>query len=97
MLPETGTDDGKIDIGVTNGQQWYLDWNGNGVYGDGTDKAYSFGAPGWTAIVGDWDATGNSYIGVTNGQQWYLDWNGNGAWDGADKAYSFGAPGWTAM
>ena len=47
------------------------------------------------AVIGDWNATGNSYIGVTNGQQWYLDWNGNGVLDsGVDKAYNFGAPGW---
>ena len=56
------------------------------------DKAYTFGAPGWTPIVGDWNATGNSYIGVTNGQQWYLDWNGNGILEGVDKEYNFGAP-----
>ena len=83
-------------IGVTNGQLWYLDGNGNGVW-DGADKAYSFGAPGWTPVIGDWSATGSSCIGVTNGQQWYLDGNGNGVWDGADKAYSFGAPGWTPV
>ena len=65
------------------------------IYDGGVDKSYSFGAPGWSPIVGDWNATGNSYIGVTNGQQWYLDWNGNGVWDVADKAYNFGAPGWS--
>jgi thermitase len=85
-------------IGVTNGQQWYLDWNGNGVFDSGVDKAYSFGAPGWTPIIGDWNSTGKSSIGVTNGQQWYLDWDGNGVFDGGvDKAYSFGAPGWTPI
>ena len=68
-------------IGVTNAQQWYLDWNGDGAFDAGTDKAYNFGAPGWTPMVGDWNATGFSYISVTNGQQWYLDWNGNGVWD----------------
>jgi PKD repeat protein len=83
-------------IGVTNAQQWYLDWNGNGAFDAGTDKTYSFGAPGWVPVTGDWNATGFSYIGVTKGQQWYLDWNGNGAFDaGTDKTYSFGAPGWT--
>jgi hypothetical protein len=61
------------------------------------DKAYSFGAPGWTPVVGDWDGTGFTYIGVTNGQQWYLDGNGNGTWDGGDTAYSFGAAGWTPV
>jgi hypothetical protein len=62
------------------------------------DKAYNFGAPGWTPIVGDWNTTGFTYIGVTNGQQWYQDWNGNGAFDsGVDKAYNFGAPGWAPV
>jgi hypothetical protein len=77
---------------------WYLDWNGDGVW-DITDRAYTFGAPGWIPLVGDWNATGYSSIGVTNGQQWYLDTNGNGIWDimGIDYAYSFGAPGWTPM
>jgi len=85
-------------IGVTNGQQWYLDNSGNGVWDSGIDSVYIFGAPGWTPIIGDWNATGKSYIGVTNGQQWYLDWNGNGVWDtGIDKAYNFGATGWTPI
>ena len=62
---------------MTNGQQWYLDWNGNGVW-DGADKAYNFGAPGWINVTGDWNNDGKTDIGVTNGQQWYLDWNDNG-------------------
>ena len=70
---------GSSYIGVTNGQQWYLDWNGNGAWDSGTDRSYTFGVPGWTPVVGDWRGSGSSYIGVTNGQQWYLDWNGNGA------------------
>jgi hypothetical protein len=85
-------------IGISQNGVWYLDWNGNGAFDGGFDKAYTFGAPGWTSVVGDWNATGNSYIGVTNGQQWYLDMNNNGAFDGGfDKAYSFGAPGWTSI
>ena len=87
----------KSDIGVTNGQQWYLDWNGNGVW-DATDKAYNFGAPGWSPVTGDWNNDGKTDIGVTNGQQWYLDWNNNGVYDGGmDKSYSFGAPGWSPI
>jgi PKD repeat protein/FtsP/CotA-like multicopper oxidase with cupredoxin domain len=83
-------------VGVTNGQQWYLDWNGNGTFDAVTDKAYNFGAPGWMPVTGDWNATGFSHIGVTNGHQWYLDSNGNGTFDaGTDYAYVFGAPGWT--
>ena len=46
--------DGKIEIGVTNGQQWYLDSNGNGAWDNGVDNAYSFGAPGWTPVAGKW-------------------------------------------
>ena len=81
-------------IGVYQNGAWYLDNDGSGTWNSG-DKAYSFGAPGWTPIVGDWNATGNSSIGVSNGQHWYLDWNGNGVFDtGVDKAYSFGSPGW---
>ena len=80
-------------IGIYKSGTWYLDNSGNGAWGAG-DNVYSFGgSPGFTAVTGDWNDTGNSYIGVTNGQQWYLDWNGNGVFDsGVDKVYSFGAP-----
>jgi len=84
-------------IGVTNGPSWNLDWNNNGVWDAGIDKAYNFGATVWTPVLGDWNATGFTCIGVTNGQQWYLDWNGNGAFDGNDRTYSFGAHGWTSI
>ena len=88
----------KSDIGVTNGQQWYLDRNSNGIWDTGVDKVDTFGAPGWTPVVGDWNATGKSYIGVTNGQQWYLDWNGDGSFNSVtDRMYTFGAPGWTPL
>jgi PKD repeat protein len=93
VIPATLTVPTKI--GVYQNGAWYLDRSGNGAWDNGVDYVYSFGAPEWIPLLGDWSATGTSYIGVTNGQQWYLDWNGNGAWDGADKAYAFGAPGWT--
>jgi len=81
-------------IGVYQNGAWYLDNDGSGTWTAG-DKAFNFGAPGWTPILGDWSLPGFTFIGVTNGQQWYLDWNGNGIWDnGVDKAYNFGAPGW---
>ena len=54
-------------IGVYKDGAWYLDNEGSGTWNAG-DNAYSFGAPGWTSITGDWNATGKSYIGVTNGQ-----------------------------
>jgi len=40
-------------IGVTNGQQGYLDWNRNSAW-DSADKAYSFKVLGWTPVVGKW-------------------------------------------
>jgi PKD repeat protein len=89
---------GYSSIGVTNGQIWYLDWNGNGTWDQGTDKAYNFGASGWTPKVGDWNGDRKTKIGVYRDSVWYLDWNGNGTWDqGTDKAYKFGAAGWTPV
>ena len=46
-------------IGVYQNGVWYLDNIGNGTFGAG-DSAYSFGAPGWTPLVGDWNATGKT-------------------------------------
>lgn len=81
-------------IGIYKDGIWYLDADGNGAWNTG-DKAYSFGAPGWISVTGDWDGNGITEVGVSNGQQWYLDYNGNGVWDtGIDKSYSFGATGW---
>ena len=84
------------EIGVYRDGVWYLDNDGSGTWNTG-DKAYSFGAPGWTPITGDWNASGKTSVGVTNGQQWYLDNDGSGTWNTGDKAYSFGAPGWTPI
>ena len=85
-------------IGIYKDGIWYLDLNGNGGKSASSDKAYSFGAPGWINVTGDWNNDGKTDIGVTNGVQWYLDMNNNGAWDASiDKAYSFGAPGWTPI
>jgi len=84
-------------IGVTNGQQWYLDNNGNGAWDTGTDSAFNFGSPGGTAIVGDWSGTGTTKIGVYRDGVWYLDNDGSGTWNTGDKEYSFGASGWTPL
>ena len=82
-------------IGIFQNGLWYLDNNGNGAFDSGVDSVYSFGgAPGYTSIAGDWNATGFTDIGVYKDGIWYLDWNGNGVFDGSDRAYSFGAPGW---
>jgi len=61
------------------------------------DKAYSFGAPGWTPLVGNWNAGSYYSIGVTNGQMWYLDTNGDGTFGPGDNVYSFGLPDWLSV
>ena len=86
----TGMQTGITYIGVTNGQQWYLDWNGNGAFDSGVDKAYNFGAPGWTPVVGDWNGDGVYKIGVFKDGIWYLDYTGEGTWTANDKVFSFG-------
>ena len=90
--------DGKTEIGITNGLNWYLDYNGNGSWDAGTDKLYMFGATGWTPVAGDWNGDDHTEIGVFQDGVWYLDYNGNGVWNaGIDKVYYFGAKGWTPV
>ncbi len=78
-------------MGIYQNGMWYWDSNRNGVWDAGTDKAYNFGAPGWTSVVGDWNGDGKgTKIGIYQNGVWYLDCNGNGAWDaGTDKVYTF--------
>jgi hypothetical protein len=83
-------------IGLTNGQTWYLDSNGNGTF-DAGDKVNGFGLPGWTPVVGDWQGTGISSIGVYKDGAWYLDTNGDGAFNAGDSVCSFGLAGWTPI
>lgn len=80
-------------IGVFRTGAWYLDLNGNGMWDDGVDLAYSFGNPGDLPISGDWTGTSSSKVGVFRAGIWYLDMNGNGSWDASDATYSFGIPG----
>ena len=60
------------------------------------DKAYSFGAPEWTPVSGDWNGDGKSKIGIYKSGIWYLDLNGDGVYsEGVATAYSFrGEAGW---
>ena len=75
-LPCPGT-----KIGVYQNGVWYLDWNGNGAWDQGIDKAYSFGDVSWTSVVGGWNPAvpHGTKIGVYQNGVWYLDWNGDGA------------------
>ena len=83
-------------IGVYKDGGWYLDYNGDGLFTAGVDKAYGFGAPQWTSVIGDWNADGKTEIGVYKDGGWYLDYDGDGLYTaGVDKAYGFGAPLWT--
>ena len=45
--------DKKDEIGVNNAGNWYLDYDGNGVWSSG-DKNYGFGTTGWTPVIGKW-------------------------------------------
>ena len=93
---EAGNSTSKI--GVSNGAGWYLDYDGDGIFTYGTDKAYGFGASGWTPVVGNWSGTGTNKIGVYKDGSWYLDYDGDGIFTyGTDKAYGFGASGWTPI
>jgi hypothetical protein len=65
-------------IGVTNGADWYLDTNGNGIWNDG-DAHYTFGSTGWTPVTGDWNGDGRCKAGVYNNGEWYLDYDGSQA------------------
>ena len=85
-------------LGIYNNGAWYLDYDGDGVYTAGVDKAYGFGAPNWTPIVGDWNGDGKQEPGVYKDGMWYLDYNGDGVYiAGTDKNYGFGASGWTPV
>ena len=46
--------DGKDEIGINKGYEWYLDYDGNGAYNPSIDKHYWFGAAGWTPVIGTW-------------------------------------------
>lgn len=75
--------------------QWFLDWNGNGVWdGCGTDRCYTFGAANDKPVVGDWNGTGQTKIGVFRNGTWFLDVSGNGVYGTGDRqAGPFGSAG----
>jgi hypothetical protein len=84
-------------IGVYKDGAWYLDANGNGAWDTGVDKAFNFGASGWTSVVGDWNGDSKTEIGIYQNGIWYLDYDGSGTWNAGDKVYFFGASGWTPI
>ena len=93
--------DTEPEIGVYNAGTWYLDTNSNNTWdgtGTGKDAQHSFGAAGWTPVVGDWNRDGQVEIGAYTGAgTWYVDANRNYLWDGTgsgkDTILNFGFAG----
>ena len=86
----------STEIGVYKDGVWYLDTNGDGIFNAG-DFVYSFGLPGWSPVVGDWNGDGKTEIGVYKDGVWYLDSSGDGAYGPGDRVNSFGLLGWTSV
>lgn len=85
--------DGKTKVGLfRQGHIWLLDYNGDGVFQEGTDKTYDFGGePGDIPVAGDWDGSGRDKVGVVRkGFLWVLDTDGNGRFDQHDLTFHFG-------
>ena len=87
----SGSGTTKIGIYRPSTGQWFLDYNGNGIF-DAGDKTYSFGGiAGDKPVVGDWNGSGTSKIGIfRSGFFWLLDYNGDGTFDNGDQAFAFG-------
>jgi hypothetical protein len=83
-------------IGIYNGGNWYMDYNGDGVF-SGIDRYIPYGATGWTQVVGDWNGDGKSEIGIYKDGLWNIDYGGSGVIDANTRYYSFGGAGWTPL
>jgi hypothetical protein len=97
-LPVVGdwNGDGKMKLGQfrPSTAQWFLDWNGNGVWdGCGTDRCYTFGQAGDQPIVGGWSGNGITKIGVFRNGTWELDVSGNGSYGTGDRSAVYGIAG----
>jgi PKD repeat protein len=77
---------------------WSLDSNGNNAW-EGSDATLSWGLPGDTPVIGDWNGDGKDEIGIFRPGSgiWSLDSNGNNAWEGSDVTLSWGLPGDTPV
>jgi cell wall assembly regulator SMI1 len=85
-------------IGVHDGTAgiWYLR-NSNSA-GAPDFQPFAYGAPGWIAVVGDWDGDGTYTPGVVDPvtMTWYLR-NSNSAGAPDFQPFTYGAPGWTPV
>jgi len=87
-VPVTGDWNGnghsKVGVYRPSTGTWWLDTNGDGVFGSG-DATYQFGGlSGDIPVTGDWTFQSKSCIGIyrANGGVWLLDLNCNGVFDG---------------
>jgi hypothetical protein len=87
----SGSGTTKIGIYRSSTGQWFLDYNGDGVF-DAGDRIDNFGGiAGDTPVVGDWTGSGTSKIGIFRyGFYWLLDIDGNGVFDAGDQAFAYG-------
>jgi hypothetical protein len=58
---------------------WYLDYDGNGVWNSTADKGYNFEVGTWSPVIGDWNGDKKSKMGVFKDGAWRLDYYGNGS------------------
>jgi serine-aspartate repeat-containing protein C/D/E len=72
-IPVTGdfNGDGKAEVGVYIGGEWFIDLNGNGLWDD-DDLWAKLGKKDDLPVVGDWDGDGKSDIGIY-GPEWIGD------------------------
>ena len=83
--------DGRDEIGVWYNANFWLDYNGNGVWDADIDRKYTFGNSACTPVTGDWNGDGRDKIGVWYNASFWLDYDGNGLWDAdIDRKYIFG-------
>ena len=84
----------KIGVYRPSNSIWSIDSDGDFVW-EPTDLSISWGLPGDTQVIGDWNGDGTDDIGIFKmlTGQWSLDSNGNGIWEPSDKSLSWGRTG----
>jgi hypothetical protein len=72
---------------------WYL--RNEASAGPADAGAFAYGAPGWVAVMGDWDGDGTATVGVFDPSTatWYLR-NSNSAGAPDYVPFQYGLPGW---
>lgn len=84
--------DGIATIGVFRGGVWYLDWDGDGRWGDG-DRVAFFGHSGDIPVVGDWTGDGRTKLGIFRDGRFVLDTDGDFRLTEVDQVFLLGGVG----